>query len=142
MAQLPIKGVGSPSQVLESVRWGRTCPLTLRTDRQDDHLALLSLEEKVHQSSFIWQEVYDRLKLYLEVPEVTWIEEAANFILDANENRSPKDGSPKTFIWGAGERAVLQSTVATLLLLTQAQSRECRTHLTTEGRPAKRPPPT
>lgn len=98
MAQLPIKGVGSPSRVLESVRWGRTRPLTLRTDRQDDHLALLSLEEKVHQSSFIWQEVYNRLKLYLEVPEVTWIEEAANFILDANENKSPKDGSPKTFI--------------------------------------------
>lgn len=56
------------------LRNGGTGPLTLRTDRQDDHLAFLPLEEKVHQSSFIWQEVYDGLKLHLEVPEVAWME--------------------------------------------------------------------
>lgn len=81
------------AQPRNQTEWGRTGPLTLRTDRQDDHLALLPLEEKVHQSSFIWQEVDDGLKLHLEVPEVAWMEEMANFTQDANRNKSPKGGS-------------------------------------------------
>ena len=46
--------------------------LTLRAHRQDDHLALLPLQEEVHEPAFIRQEVHYGLQFHLEVPEVTW----------------------------------------------------------------------
>lgn len=45
--------------------------LTLRAHRQDDHLALLPLQEEVHEPAFIRQEVHYGLQFHLEVPEVT-----------------------------------------------------------------------
>lgn len=46
--------------------------LTLRADGQDDSLALLPLQQEVHEPSLVWQQVHNGLQLHLEVPQVAW----------------------------------------------------------------------
>lgn len=61
----------TPCQESDGEAEGPPPLLTLRAHRQDDHLALLPLQEEVHEPAFIWQEVHYGLQFHLEVPEVT-----------------------------------------------------------------------